>query len=109
MMAQEMSLGSRDRPVLQSIKSFTRFEPPNPSKSSRLRASTLQVGAATERNGTSYAVSPGRASQFSPEDVFDKKTHIDPMPDLEQPVNRAQSLPVRFDELPVELASLTDR
>jgi hypothetical protein len=108
-MAQEMSSGSRDRPVLQSIKSFTRFEPPEPSISSRLRASTLQVGAAAERNGTAYAVSPGRASQLSPEDVFEKKTQIGPMPDLGQSLSRAQSLPVRFDELPVELASLTDR
>lgn len=46
---------------------------------------------------------------MSPEDVFEKRTRISPMPDLEQSLNRAQSLPARFDELPVELASLTDR
>lgn len=108
-MAREMSAGGRDRPVLQSIKSFTRFEPMETSKASRLRASTIQVGAAKGQSGTSYAVSPGRASQLSPEDVFEKKTQISPMPDLEQSLNRAQSLPTRFDELPVELASLTDR
>ncbi|ERF74834.1 hypothetical protein EPUS_03218 [Endocarpon pusillum Z07020] len=108
-MAQEMHIGTKDRPALQQIKSFTRFEPAEPSKSSRLRANTIQVRAAEGRNGTSYPVSPGRASQMSPEDVFEKKTQISPMPDLEQSLNRAQSLPARFDELPVELASLTDR
>lgn len=95
--------------MLQSIKSFTRFEPTEPSKTSRLRASTIQVAKPPGMTGTSYAVSPGRSSQFSPEDVFEKKTQISPMPDLEQSLSRAQSLPARFDELPVELASLTDR
>ncbi len=108
-MAQEMHVGTRDRPVLQQIKSLTRFEPAEPSKPSRLRANTIQVRAPEGRNGTSYPVSPGRTSQMSPEDVFEKKTLISPMPDLEQSLNRAQSLPARFDELPVELASLSDR
>lgn len=108
-MAHEMPAGNRDRPVPQSIKSFTRFESPERRKSSRLRASTIQVGAAEDFSGTSYAVSPGRKSQLSPEDVFEKKAQISPMPDLEQSLSRAQSLPARFDELPVELASLTDR
>ncbi len=108
-MAREMLAGNKDRPVLQSIKSFTRFEPPQPSNSPRLRASTIQVGAAEGHSGTSYAVSPGRASQLSPEDVFEKKTQISPMPELELSLSRAQSLPARFDELPVELASLSDR
>jgi hypothetical protein len=108
-MARQVPTVNRDRPVIQTIKSFTRFEPPEPSKASRLRASTIQVGAAEGRDGTSYAVSPGRASQLSPEDVFDKKAQISPMPNLEQSISRAQSLPARFDELPVELASLTDR
>lgn len=108
-MARTMPAADIERPVLQSIKSFARFEPAEPSKSTRLRASTIQVGKAENLHGTSYAVSPGRVSQFSPEDVFEKRTQISPMPDLEQSLGRAQSLPLRFDELPIELASLTDR
>lgn len=111
-MARDIPAPSRDRPVLPSIRSFTRFEPAESSKPSRLRASTVQseaLGPAGERDGTSYAVSPGRASQMSPDDIFDKNSKISPIPGLEQSLNRAQSLPARFDELPVELASLTDR
>ena len=108
-MARDMSAGTSDRPVLQSIKSFTRFEPTQPTKPSRLRASTIHVRAAEGRSGTSGAVSPGRAAVLSPEDVFEKKAQISPIPDLEQSLSRTHSLPARFDELPVELASLTDR
>ena len=108
-MARQTPTVNKDRPVPQSIKSFTRFEPPEPTKSSRLRASTIQIGIAQGRDGTSYPVSPGQTSQLSPEDIFDHKVQISPMPNLEQSISRAQSLPARFDELPVELASLTDR
>lgn len=108
-MARDLAASNKERPVLPSIKSFTRFEPADPLTSSRVRASTIQVGTAEGRNGTSYAVSPCRAAQLSPEDLFEKKTQISPIPDLEQSLSRAQSLPARFDELPVELASLTDR
>jgi hypothetical protein len=108
-MAKEIPAVDRDRPVLPSIKSFARFEPPEPPKSARLRASTIQVGAREGHSGSSYAVSSGRAHQLSPDDVFEKSSQASPMPELEQSITRAQSLPARFDELPVELASLTDR
>lgn len=110
-MARQMSSVNKDRPVLQPIKSFTRFEPPETPKSSRLRASTVQGGASVQgRNGTSYTSSLlDPSSLLSPQDVFDKKSLTSPMPNLEQSISRAQSLPAHFDELPVELASLTDR
>lgn len=108
-MARVISAGSKDRPAVQSIKSFTRFDP-EPSKPARLRASTVGSASAEDGDGTSYAVSPGRASQvLSPVDLFDKKSQVSPMPELEQSLSRAQSLPARLDELPVELASSTDR
>jgi len=42
------------------------------------------------------------------EDVFDKTVDEEEEP-LSPDLGRAQSLPDRFDELPIELASLTDR
>ena len=54
-------------------------------------------------------MSPGLASQLSLEDVFDRNAPTTPIPNLDQSLSRAQSLPARFDELPVELVSLADR
>lgn len=100
-MSRNVSTGSlRARPSALSTKSFTRYEPSVPSPtSSRSRASTIQ--------SLTDVKSPKKVDA-SPEDVFEKsivEEHEPPSPDLD----RASSLPDRFDELPIELASLCDR
>ncbi|KAJ9606892.1 hypothetical protein H2200_008902 [Cladophialophora chaetospira] len=100
-MSRNVSTGSlRARPSALSTKSFTRYEPSAPSPTSgRSRASTIQ--------STTDMKSPKKVD-VSPEDIFDKpitEEHEPPSPDLE----RTSSLPDRFDELPIELASVCDR
>ncbi|KAK5553855.1 hypothetical protein LTR46_007960 [Exophiala xenobiotica] len=95
-MSRNASTGSmKSRPSAVSTKSFTRYEPDHPSPTlGRSRASTVQ----------------SFTSSKSPEkdDVFEKPINEEnepPSPDL----GRSQTLPDRFDELPIELASLADR
>ncbi|KIW19565.1 hypothetical protein PV08_00138 [Exophiala spinifera] len=95
-MSRIASTGSlKSRPPAISTKSFTRYEPDPPSPPlTRSRASTLQSFTSSK--------SPKR------DDVFVKpidEENEPPSPDLA----RSQTLPDRFDELPIELASLADR
>ena len=103
----------RERPSLPSVKSFTRFEPSEHPKSLHERANTLKATGEAKGDLPNTTIlsttSPDRVCQFSPDDIFDQTSQISPIPPLDQSVARAQSLPARFDELPVELASLTDR
>ncbi|KIW91740.1 uncharacterized protein Z519_07708 [Cladophialophora bantiana CBS 173.52] len=99
-MSRTVSTGSmKPRPSALSTKSFTRYEPPASSSSTgRNRASTIQSITSLK--------SPKK--QDASEDIFEKPINEEdepPSPDLD----RANSLPDRFDELPIELASLTDR
>lgn len=90
----------KNRPAALSTKSFTRYEPASPSTSaSRARASTT--------SSVSSLKSPKKDPGHS-QDVFQKPINEDsepPSPDIA----RAHTLPDHFDELPIELASLTDR
>ncbi|KAK4936689.1 hypothetical protein LTR10_022476 [Elasticomyces elasticus] len=100
-MSRHASTGSmKSRPSAVSTKSFTRFEPePSTSPLGRSRASTIQAVPSSK--------SPRKPS-FGHEDVFEKPIDEEneaPSPDL----GRSQTLPDRFDELPIELASLVDR
>lgn len=95
-MSRNASTGSmKSRPSVVSTKSFARYEPEHPSPTlGRSRASTVH----------------SLTSSKSPEkdDVFEKPINEEnepPSPDL----GRSQTLPDRFDELPIELASLADR
>ncbi|KAK6371608.1 uncharacterized protein PV06_01364 [Exophiala oligosperma] len=95
-MSRTASTGSlKSRPSAISTKSFTRYEPDNPSPPpNRSRASTVQSVTSPK--------SPRR------DDVFVKPINEEnepPSPDM----GRSQTLPDRFDELPIELASLADR
>lgn len=89
---------TRTRPSALSAKSFTRYEPPaTPASPSRSRASTI--------------ASPPLARKSVDEDrqdVFNKKEEDDTS-DISPRLDRTNSLPERFDELPIELASFTDR
>ncbi|KAK5056079.1 hypothetical protein LTR84_012630 [Exophiala bonariae] len=90
----------KNRPTALSTKSFTRYEPSPPSSStSRARASTT--------SSVSSLKSPKKDPAHL-QDVFQKPINEDsepPSPDIA----RAHTLPDQFDELPIELASLTDR
>jgi len=97
-MSNNVSTGSaRSQPSTLSTKSFTRYEPPSPA-TERSRASTLQP------------TPPIKSPKFDNEheDVFDGSANEQDPPPLPD-TGRSQSLPERFDELPIELASLTDR
>ena len=116
-MAPSVSTGSNEsRPAtLQTAKSFTRFEPSKISPTSnRSRASTIQAGISPLHTPPAVVLSssPEITTGTSKEDVFDKaETHEEEpaSPDLNGEMSRSQSLPERFDELPIELISLTDR
>ncbi|KIX02290.1 uncharacterized protein Z518_08229 [Rhinocladiella mackenziei CBS 650.93] len=100
-MSRNASTGStKSRPPALSNKSFTRYEPaPTPFPLGRSRASTIQSVTSLK--------SPKRVTSEQ-EDVFENPLNEEnepPSPDL----GRSQTLPDRFDELPIELASLTDR
>ena len=116
-MSRNVSSGSlKSRPsAVQTAKSFTRFEPAKTSPGlGRNRASTIQSGASPSRTELliSSPTSPDRPPDARPEDIFEKPNIEEDAalsPVLEVALPRSQSLPERFDELPIELMSLTDR
>lgn len=86
------------RPSPLSTKSFTRYEPPaSPASSTRSRASTI---ASPELSRKSL--------EEERQDVFNRKREEEEE-STSANIDKAESLPDHFDELPVELASLTDR
>lgn len=90
-------MATKTRPSPLSVKSFTRYEPPaSPVASTRSRASTI--------SSPSY---PRKSIEEDRQDVFNKKQEDE---EVESPkLDRTKSLPDQFDDLPIELASLTDR
>ena len=93
--------------------SFSRYEPRPPSPLTRSRASTIQ---GPPQLHTPDVGRPATAvlTDDQRKDVFDKRLSLEELdsvasPDLELPPSRSFSLPDRVEELPVELASLTDR
>ncbi|KAL9105327.1 MAG: hypothetical protein Q9227_009472 [Pyrenula ochraceoflavens] len=97
----------RDRPAPLTTKSFTRFEPTSRTQvDGRSRASTIQ-STASPRLGASEPNGKRHTS-----DVFDRRQVVDEggsVAELESSFSRSKSLPDRFDELPIELLSFTDR
>lgn len=98
-MSKNASGGSvKQRPSAPSTKSFTRFEPsPTTGPLHRHRASTLNTPT------------PLRKSQDGDRpDVFNKTgSHDDEA--VSPTLSKSTTLPDKFDELPIELTSLTDR
>ncbi|EXJ80805.1 hypothetical protein A1O3_07089 [Capronia epimyces CBS 606.96] len=100
-MSRTASTGSiKSRPSAISTRSFARYEPDNTSPSlERSRAHTLQAISSVE--------SPTKLDTER-EDVFEKTIHEEnepPSPDL----GRSPALHDLLDDLPVELASFSDR
>ena len=99
-MSRTVSTSSgKNRPSPLSSKSFARYEPPAHSPPShRSRASTVQ-SPVTVKSPRQEAIN---------EDVFDKRNAEDE--DAVSPsLSKSTSLPDKFDELPIEIASLVDR
>ncbi|ETN42983.1 uncharacterized protein HMPREF1541_02141 [Cyphellophora europaea CBS 101466] len=95
-MSRTASSGSvKNRPSPLSSKSFARYEPPSPG---RTRASTVASPVSLK----SPKKDQGR------EDVFEKQEETEDEA-LSPAIGKTNSLPDKFDELPIELASLTDR
>ena len=110
-MARNVSAGSmEERPFsLQTAKSFTRFESSAPALFGRSRAKTVQASSpAASKVDKKGSPSPEEISKAQSGDVFEGRPSLDEgssSPEL----SRTPSLLDRFDELPIELVSLTDR
>jgi len=105
--------GARPPPHPHSSKSFSRYEPPKPVTPARSRASTLQNEVLPKDRGAEEAGSGTLRSEETARegDVFEKRSSEDDK-GASKPAssNRlVDGLPDGFDELPIELVSLTDR
>lgn len=115
-MATTNTLKTSERPSrsLHVSKSFTRAPAPSPGLSIRShRANTLQGGPIPElsvSNSTETLVEHRKLRVQS--DVFDRSSQQDDDRSQHSPVSAKDGivkLPADFDELPIELLSLTDR
>ena len=94
---------------LQSSKSFTRYESSKPEPRSRNRASSLRNGLTAntpENEKNAPALEPSRGG-----DVFEKRNSEEDRRETKAMVasTSVEGYPEGFDELPIELISLTDR
>ena len=95
----------RPRPLHLS-KSFTRVGPPSPDRLTRnQRASTIQNGVTPEK--VMANVSRENTKPRAQPDAFETHSEGDD-DDTGTPIEGPGKLPDNFDELPVELASLSD-
>jgi hypothetical protein len=91
---------------LHSSTSFSKLNTPEPERFSRpQRASTVQNGASSEAANRNVTTRANTVSESHP-DRFDKMHKDD---GVYGAVESSEKLPPDFDELPIELASLTDR
>ncbi|TKA26137.1 hypothetical protein B0A50_04634 [Salinomyces thailandicus] len=100
---------SDNRPALHLSRSFTRMPPSPDPESPRKRASTMQTSGIP-------AVPEARHIDTSPELVGKKKTDVFEKHEEEDEENEAAAmpnpelkLPSTFDDLPIEIKSLTER
>jgi len=100
-----------NRPKFPNSKSFTRLPSPPRDRSTRSRASTLQTGTTPEAPSyaTSLSSSPPDEKPARP-DIFSTAKDGDSTAPAEDEVkNPSLRIPQSFDELPIELRSLTER
>lgn len=91
--------------ALHPSASFSKLNPPEPERLSRAqRASTIHHGKSSEAAVRSSSVRANTVSE-SPPDRFEKMHEEDGNDVTGSP----EKLPPDFDEIPIELASLTDR
>ena len=112
-MPNSVSVDGNRPPSLHSTKSFSRYEPQQIPSPSRSRSSTLQNEIKLETE-PSEKTKPGimlNAPSTREEDVFEKNA-LNSNHDRSKPMNPevvADQFPEGFDDLPIELISLTDR
>jgi len=99
------------RPLAQHSKSFSRFEEPPRSPQSRNRASTVQGGTIPEALFPRHiTASPEPSDERGDGDVFESKEEGDSAEGstkgTDTPVLKT---PGTFEELPIEIRSLTER
>lgn len=99
--------------TLHVSKSFSRLDSPRSNAFSRSRASTLQNEVGAENTAPeAMHISQDENSQRQAGDTYKKKSSRSglqsSMMDKADPVS-PQGVPEGFDELPIELISLTDR
>ena len=105
--------GARPSPHAHSSKSFSRYEPSMPVTATRSRESTLQNEVLSSvRNPEQMGSDIMPNGELTREgDVFEKRSSEDgkggSKPASSSPL--VVGLPDGFDELPIELVSLTDR
>lgn len=88
------------------------MESPHPSPLARSRASTLQNGTRPEAATSGTLKAPTvEESNVQKDDIFDKDSAIALDGSSEPPAIKEslQDVPAGFDDLPIELVSLTDR
>ncbi|KAL8760046.1 MAG: hypothetical protein Q9184_003441 [Pyrenodesmia sp. 2 TL-2023] len=98
--------------TLHGTKSFSRMEAPHPSPLARSRASTLQNGTRPEAASAEIQRTPKvEESNVQKDDIFDNDSAIALDGSSESPATNEtlQDVPAGFDDLPIELVSLTDR
>ncbi|KAL8944009.1 MAG: hypothetical protein Q9216_000718 [Gyalolechia sp. 2 TL-2023] len=104
--------GVRRPATLHGSKSFSRMEASHLSPWARTRASTLQNGALPEPTSLDQAQPlHNDASNPQGEDIFDTdpESALDGSDDTAGAKEELKELPAGFDDLPIELVSLTDR
>lgn len=102
-----------DRPKgPRAVKSFTRMESPSPGLFPRNRSKTVQDISLNVAASSPGPLSSPQEDSEKATDVFERPEdlgHENDNEELEPTLLRPENLPERFDELPIELMSLTDR
>ncbi|KAL1952537.1 hypothetical protein VTO42DRAFT_5070 [Malbranchea cinnamomea] len=112
-----MDSNGTDMPVRpmgpRTVKSFSRLESPTSGLFSRSRSKTVQDVSIPEITATSsVSLSYGQEDSEDGTDVFERSEsvgHENDNEEFEPSLLRPENHPERFDELPIELMSLTDR
>lgn len=106
-----MSDGDVRRPrPLHSSKSFTRLEPTTQSPLGRSRASTIQGTISELPHADHITLSPGSEEKAAQRDIFVSKDEDDSDAEtVEDNAGSASKQLEAFEELPIEIRSLTER
>ena len=99
---------SRRRPSPQNLKSFSRIESPPHDTRPRSRGSTLQDGSPHPLFQDALSSSPVQEKVSDRSDPFSTQEGPE-TGDIESTANPSLRMPQHFEELPIELRTLTER
>ena len=97
---------------LHLSQSFSRLESTRPTLLGRNRASTLQHGVISDQTRSDMtAALPGENGRIQPRDIFDKNSSDSGLTtsSIGADAKSSHLIAEDFEELPIELISLTDR